>query len=74
VYTGDFRVTRDDPSYLPSAGQYNPAIAYNPSNGTSLVAWEDQGRRSEATSEFGIWGRIWVPIRQAFLPLALQAY
>ena len=70
----DLRVSRDTPGYLPSAGQDSPAIAYNPVAGTSLVVWHDQGRKSDATEEWGIWGRIWAPTRQVYLPLVLRAY
>ena len=70
----DLRVTRDNPGYLPSAGQYAPAIAYNTSDGRSLVVWHDQGRKEGATDEWGIWGRIWAPTWQIYLPLVLRGY
>ena len=70
----DLRVTWDTPGYLPSAGQYAPAIAHNTSDGRFLVVWHDQGRKASATSEWGIWGNIWSPTRQVYLPLVLRSY
>ena len=74
MYGDDLRVTKDAPGYLPSAAQGNPALAYNATTGTCLVVWHDQGRKSGATSEWGIWGRIWAPTWQAYLPTVLRAY
>jgi hypothetical protein len=74
VNGNDVRVTRDTPGYLPSAGQGSPALAYNTTSGTSLVVWHDQGRESGATAEWGIWGRIWAPTWQIYLPAVLRGY
>ena len=68
------RVTRDAPGYLPSVAQGNPALAFNTNTGISLVVWHDQGRKSGATGEWGIWGRIWAPTWQVYLPEVLKTY
>ncbi len=70
----DLRVTWDTPGYLPSAGQDAPAIAHNTGDGRFLVAWHDQGRKESAPDEWGIWGNIWSPIRQVYLPLVLKSH
>lgn len=74
VSGSDVRVSKGTPGYLPSECQNEPAIAYNTTAGTSLVVWHDRGRKSGATDEWGIWGRIWAPTWQVYLPLALRAY
>ena len=70
----DLRVTQNTPGYLPSAAQGSPALAYNTATGTSLVVWHDQGRKAVATSEWGIWGRIWAPTWQVYLPVTTKGH
>jgi hypothetical protein len=74
VEGSDVRVTRDAPGYLPSTAQGNPALAFNTTTGGALVVWHDQGRKDGATSEWGIWGRIWGPTWQVYLPVVVRVY
>jgi hypothetical protein len=74
VSGSDVRVTRDAPGYLPRAGQGRPALACNTATGTSLVVWHDQGRKSSATTKWGIWGRIWATTWQIYLSVVTRGY
>jgi hypothetical protein len=62
------RVSRDPAGLPPSTDQEYPAIAYNPDAGNALVVWHDSGHYTDR-GEWGIWGRIWVPVDRVFLPL-----
>jgi hypothetical protein len=62
------RVSLDPPSLPPSPYQELPAIAYQPSTGHALVVWQD-GRHFADRGDYGIWGRIWMPVDRVFLPL-----